>query len=580
MGRIRQLDAGLVNQIAAGEVVERPAAAVKELVENSLDAGAASITVRVGDPCWVRLEVQDDGEGILAEDLPLAVARHATSKVRVADDLLACTSLGFRGEALAAIGAVARLTVRSRPPQAPAGAVLTVAYGEAGSPAPAAMGPGTRVTVEDLFGRLPARAKYLRSPSAEYAAVHQVVARYAVGHYRVRFRLLRGDPGAEREELATQGGEDPRAALLAVFGTEVADRLLPLASEAGEGDGITVSGFVLPADLHRPHRRWQGLYLNGRPVANWTLRQAVEEAFRPQVPEGRHPGFWLWVTLDPARVDPNVHPAKLEVRVDGERLVAGRLYRAVAAALAGSSPAVPLWQPVFPTSAPDPAPAVAREAPVPAVPGPVPAPPAREPAAPLREAVADLVPLAQWQAKYIIAQGPDGLYLIDQHAAHERVYYEHFRRLAREARLAQPLLLPWTVSLSPEQWAAYEALKDGLLPEWGFAVDALGGRTLAVRAIPRGWGEVRADTFTALLDAYHQGGFGPGHSWDGPDQGALAMAACKAAVKAYRGLSREEMGALLAALAATADPRSCPHGRPTMLRLTLEEVDRRFGRSS
>lgn len=562
MSRIRVLDPVVANQIAAGEVVERPASVIKELVENSLDAGASRIRVTVEQGGHLRMAVQDDGMGMDEEDLVLSVARHATSKLRQLSDLEQEQWLGFRGEALAAISAVSRLTVSSRTADRSIGHRLTVEHGRPGPLTPVSMPVGTTVVVESLFAELPARLKALKSPAADVAAIHHVVQNYAIGYPGVAFVCAT----EQRTLIDTPGRGDIPETILRVSGTEAHDNLIPVRYDS-EG-GVGLSGYILPAHITRGTRQWQSLYINGRWVANWTLRHAIEEAYRPQLPDRRYPGYWLWITLRPGEVDPNAHPTKSEVRLERERQVAALLYRAVTDALVARSASPGLlsvgdakppalseqsqfgWE--RPPDASDSRPVLHRE-------------------------FAELTPLAQWQAKYIIAQGPAGLYLIDQHAAHERVYYEEFRRRGDEVVTVQPLLLPWTLSLTPGEWAVWLEHHE-VLRTIGFEVADAGGTTLLVRGIPRGFADtLDPGIFREVLDSLADG---PGHGhrvrWAADHRDA--MAACKAAVKAYRALSFEEMSALLNQMARVEDPRGCPHGRPTLLRMSIEEVDRRFGR--
>lgn len=569
MNRIHRLDPVVANQIAAGEVVERPASVVKELIENSLDAGAARIMVWVKGGGHTEVGVQDDGHGMGPSDLKLSVARHATSKLTRLSDLDRGQWLGFRGEALAAISAVAEVAISSREEGAAHGYRLVVRYGDSEPLAPEAMAPGTRVVVRDLFSRLPGRLKALKSPAAELGAIQQVVERLAIMRADVALTFTADD----RPIFHTPGQGHADEAILSIYGREVHRALIPFRYEGERG---TIWGRLLPAHLHRASRHGQSLYVNQRWVTNWVLRQAVEEAYRPQVPERRYPWFWIWITLAPADVDPNAHPTKAEVRLAHERQVAALLYRTVRDALIGLSPAVPLASSPAPaqTAAP-----VAQGTLADTEEGGVfsPKPPAGRP---LHQEFLDLVPLGQWQAKYIIAQGPLGLYLIDQHAAHERIYFEEFRRRGEDILTSQTLLVPWTKTLSAAEYAAYAESRD-LLARLGFLIDELGGTTITIRALPQGFHDKtpRLDLWQTVIDSLIAESVGEGaHPVSWAEDHRYAMAACKAAIKANRPLDRLEMQHLLTQLAAAGDPRSCPHGRPTLLRLTLEEVDRRFGR--
>ncbi|MDA8193168.1 MAG: DNA mismatch repair endonuclease MutL [Thermaerobacter sp.] len=565
--RIHRLDPVVANQIAAGEVVERPASVVKELMENSLDAGAQVIHVEIAEGGRTQIRVQDDGVGMVPEDLALSVARHATSKLTQLRDLDESRWFGFRGEALAAVSAVSRLTIASRDRDAAYGHQLVVNYGDAQPVIPVPMSPGTTVTVAELFLQVPARLKSLKSPAAELGAVELVAERLAIGAPAVQVELSSDG----RTLFRTPGRKTADEAILAIFGREVHRHLIPVDYQGA--DGLNVAGFVLPAHRHQGTRKGQSLYVNRRWVTNWILRQAVEEAFKPQLPDRRFPWFWLWVSLDPGDLDPNAHPSKAEVRILRERAVAARLFRAVHDALAAASPAI-----VFPLRGGDPMPVRQEtfDANLPDAPSP-----ARDGASPvLHTEFQSLIPLAQWHAKYIIAQGPGGLYLVDQHAAHERVYFEEFRRRGEDILTSQPLLVPWTHTLNPAEWAVWREAQP-LLESLGFLVEGLGGTTVAVRAIPQGFGDGAPDAglWQAVLDSLLDGAVHDGaHPVSWAENHRYAMAACKAAIKANRPLSTLEMSHLFDQLARADDPRGCPHGRPTVLQLSLEEVDRHFGR--
>lgn len=566
--RIHRLDSIVANQIAAGEVVERPASVVKELVENSLDAGAQSIRIVVSEGGRARIRIQDDGSGMGPDDLTLSIERHATSKLTQLSDLDESLWLGFRGEALAAISAVSVTTISSKVADAPHGYRLRVHHGRPEPIEPVAMSVGTTVVVEDLFREVPARLKNLKSMAAELGAIQLVSERLAIGNPMVQFELV----SEERTLFQTTGRGAADDAIRAIAGRDVYQHLLPV-EYSGE-DGLKIEGFVLPSHMHRGNRYGQSLYVNRRWVNNWVLRQAVEEAFRPNVPDRRYPWFWLWMTIDPRQCDPNAHPTKAEVRLSSERSLAARLFRAVKESLEASSTAAPLQ--------------IGRdESMVQSTFGTLEAPSSDDRQEtdkvnelPLHEEFRQLVPLGQWHAKYIIAQGPQGLYLIDQHAAHERVFYEHFQRVGERIDTSQPLLMPWTRTLNPFEWDAWMAHRESL-ERVGFVVESLGGATVTIRAIPTGFGDGQVDfsLWQTVIDSLVEGSVQEGkHPVSWAENPRYAMAACKAAIKANRPLSVREMQHLFEQLAQSKDPRGCPHGRPTLLHLTLEEVDRRFGR--
>lgn len=571
MPHIHRLNAVVANQIAAGEVVERPASAVKELVENSLDAEASRIAVQVDGESG-SLSVTDDGVGIAGDELGLAVDRHTTSKIYRIEDLESQTSLGFRGEALAAIASVSRFTIRSRPRGTPAGTELVVDYGRVGSLRSVAMPEGTRVAVDDLFHRHPARLKGLKTPAAEFGAIQHTVQQLAVARPDVRVTLIRDD----RRVLETPGQGDAAETLLAIFGRELAANLIGLDYESESG--LRIHGYVAPAHVHRANRFGEGLFVNGRWITNWGLRAAIEEAFRPNLPDRRFPYFWLWLEMPPAEYDPNAHPTKAEVRLYQENRIKALLFRQVQEALARHSTPVS-WSgeglaPDIPRAAEgslelrwDRQDGVGTAA--------------DGGARVLHRQFQELTPLGQWRAKYILAQGVDGLYLIDQHAAHERVYFERFRRQGAQVTLSQPLLVPVSESLTSDEWAVWQRHQRDLA-RMGFEVEELGGSTVAVRAVPTAFHdlETHQGLFRVVLEMLSGGDSAEGrlHPVSWAEEGAYAMAACKAAIKANRPMSHDEMRWLLAQMSQVEDPRGCPHGRPTLIVLSLEEVDRRFGR--
>ncbi|PSR20732.1 MAG: DNA mismatch repair protein MutL [Sulfobacillus acidophilus] len=563
MGSIRRLDPIVANQIAAGEVVERPASVIKELIENSLDAQATQIVVEVRDDEGWTLEVRDNGQGIDAEDLPLAVERHSTSKLTQLSDLETASTLGFRGEALAAIASVSRMAIASRPLSDSIGHRMTVDFGVTGAVQPCPMNVGTRVQVQAVFSRQPARLKALRTPAAEFGTMQHVVQTLAISRADVQFLLTRNG----RTILETPGRGDHRATLLALFGRELSAELLPVDYHTERH--VTVSGFIAPAHRHRANRLGEALYINSRWVTNWLLRAAVEEAFRPNLPERRYPYFWIWLDVPLSDVDPNAHPTKAEVRLVKEQFLRATLHRAVSDALMNTS-APPTWETAM------------HEKSTPYQSQQVDWDFSHTPERPVvRRQYQELVPLAQWRAKYIVAQGPEGLCLIDQHAAHERIYYERFRRMGQAVSTSQALLIALPETLSGTEWAVWAAHQADLAA-WGFDVQALGGTTVAVRAVPTAFHDLQSHqgllrTVLQLLDS-PEAALHPGHPVSWAEESFYAMAACKAAIKANRPLSMMEMQDLLDEMTRAEDPRACPHGRPTMVVLTLEEVDRRFGR--
>jgi len=565
MSRIRPLPPVVADQIAAGEVVERPASVVKELMENAFDAGARHVRVALETRVPLAVTVDDDGVGMDRQDVELSVGRHCTSKIQAIDDLTQLTTLGFRGEALAAIAAVSRLTLESRERDSEHGWRLVIAHGRRVEMAPVGRAPGTTVRVEDLFATVPARLKAMRSPAAELQAAR---------HWALLLALSRPDVAVSlsvdgRPDVETRGDGDGRQALAAVYGLSVAERVLPVAGAALGGD-IRVSGWIAPPDLGRGNRQGQVLTVNGRVVGNWGLRAAVESAFEPLLPDRRYPLFWLAVTVAPADVDPNAHPTKAEVRLQHERAVAGLLRSSVAEALrvAAAGPLPVSARPVDDADQPwdQAAWAWSRAA-------------EEEPVHPaLHGDIAGLVPLGQWGLRYLVAQSGEQLFVIDQHAAQERVFYDRLVAQADRAPWSQPLLVPILATLTPAEWAAWHDHEEALVAA-GFRWESRGGTTVALHQVPAPLAEDGGATLVGhLLQSLAEQDWAADHPVSWTSDHRLATAACKAAIKANRPLDRMEMQHLIRALADTPSPRACPHGRPVALTLTLKEVDRYFGR--
>jgi DNA mismatch repair protein MutL len=580
---IRVLDRSVADRIAAGEVVDRPASAVKELIENSLDAGAQSIIVEVEGTGLEVIRVTDDGCGIPADEVPLAFERFATSKIRRLEDLDAVTGFGFRGEALPSIAAVAQVTLTTRPPHAGAAtrAVVTAGVverlGAHGAPV------GTTVEVARLFFNTPARRKFLKSPTREQALVADAVQRAAMASPAVAFRLRfngresgwwpRGDPASRVADLLVAGA------------------LADLISGAGAVPAGRVNAWLARPERGRPGRTGQYLFVNRRPVQSAMLRRAVEQGYAQLLPVGRFPVFALFLEIDPASVDVNVHPRKLEVRFRDEH----RLFGAVAARVREALLASPLIRVMMSPGAPGPqAPGVpgqllpwegsqmlstheplgayttGAEAPTAGVVLSATSRAASAAAAGLR--FPTLRPLGQLLNTYILAEGPDRLYLIDQHAAHERVLYERIVTTRRRGGMpSQTLALPLTVDLDPAQMALVTGHLD-LLASLGYALEAFGARTVLVRAIPAL--SARIEPEAMLLRAVGALA-GEGEGPDVLERLSIAMA-CHTAIRAGDRLTPEAIGALLADLAAAENPYTCFHGRPTLVAVTRDELDRWF----
>jgi DNA mismatch repair protein MutL len=572
---IRVLPPNVAARIAAGEVVERPSSVVKELVENALDAGAARIIIEVAAGGLGSIRVSDDGSGIDAAELDAAFQRHATSKLADDADLDKVLTLGFRGEALPSIAAVAEVEMVSRSAGSDSAAKLRLVP-EAPAELSAFGAPvGTSVTVRCLFARLPARRKFLRSPASETSAVTGVVSQYALAYPEVRFILTIDG----RQALQTPGSGGPRDALVAVYGAETAAAML----EVGNGEPastVLVDGLVGPPQISRAGRQYISLFVNRRWIQNRRICFAVEEAYQGLLMTGRHPVAVLQLRVPPEEVDVNVHPTKAEVRFRDEGAVFGAVQRAVRTALLAGAP-VPAAAPTLGLSARATAPLLwehgVRVAATTAPPvvaggtGPNGAPQA-VPATPSR-ALPVLRVIGQMGGTYIIAEGPDGMYLIDQHAAHERVLYERFWRQRQERTPeVQGLLEPLSLELSPRQRTLIAEQAEPLAAH-GFEIEPFGDGACVLRALPRSLagGDVR-QAVVEFLDLMFEEGEG-----DRRDRVAMSLA-CHAAVRAGKTLSVEEMRELTRQLEESETPNTCPHGRPTMIHLSADTLAREFGR--
>ncbi|HZN55649.1 MAG TPA: DNA mismatch repair endonuclease MutL [Candidatus Polarisedimenticolaceae bacterium] len=569
MGRIRVLDDHLINRIAAGEVVERPASVVKELLENSLDAGATTIDVVVEDGGRRRILVADDGEGMGRDDALLALERHATSKLGRFEDLDAIATLGFRGEALPSIAAVSRFLMRTAPDSGE-GTEVEARAGKIAGVRPVARARGTAIEVGGIFFNVPARRKFLRAAPTELAHIVRMVSHYALAHPSIRFRLdhdgrrlLDAPPAADRAERIAQ-----------VHGRPVAETLIPFSADA---HGIRASGFAgRPVDAS-PRRDAQHLFVNGRLVQDRVLAHAIHEAYGDTVPRGHVAPLVLFLEVDPARVDVNVHPQKTEVRFARSSEIHDAVRDAVAGALA-STRAVPRYAELRPLPATGPAVAVAEEA----------ARPYRAPAAPaesfLQEGSPALdegrraTPLAQYRDSYIVAQDRDGLLLVDQHVAHERVLFERYLADAEQDVVGvQRLLFAKTIELTADEAILLEA-EAGEFRRLGFLFEPFGGRAIKLDGVPALAKNLAPEGLLHEL-------LGEAARTRSTTAGAAELrrrlvttASCQAAIKVNYPLAREGMQRLLDDLFATANPTTCPHGRPILFRLTLEDIERAFRR--
>ena len=558
MTRIRRLPDHLVNKIAAGEVVERPASAVKELVENALDAAAGSIAVDLSDGGAVLIRVTDDGAGIAPEDVPLALERHATSKLGGDEDLEGIATLGFRGEALAAICAVSRFTLTSRARGQTEGVRLAGEGGRVTQRLTVPGEPGTTVEVRDLFFNTPARLKFLKAPATELATSLRALTQLALAHPVVAFRVTNNG----RAALTAPAAKELRERAGAVWSWEVAGRLLAVDHAA---HGVAIDGLASPPDLTRGGREELVMIVNGRPVRDPALTQAMLDAYRPLLPRDRFPMVVLTLALPETDVDVNVHPTKAWVRFRHPRLIAETVAAALQQAL--RRPAVVPGVPIE-----------GREAQAPAT---GPASFAAEQAALFGEAaLVDARPLfgrvlGQVQDTFVVSASDEEVFFLDQHVAHERVIFERLRReLDAGTPGAQTLLFPEPLDLAPGARAVLERWR-APLERLGFAFEEFGGGAIVLRAVPA---LLRGDEPKRLIEAAVDEFAGPKAGEPAVDR-ALAFVACRAAVKANTPLAREEMERLVTELGTAATPYFCPHGRPIVSRVSLGDIRRELKRS-
>jgi DNA mismatch repair protein MutL len=559
---IRVLPELLVNQIAAGEVVERPASVLKELLENSLDAGARAIVVSLDEGGVKRLQVEDDGTGIAREELPLALARHATSKIASLEDLEAVATLGFRGEALASIASVARLSLLSRATGAAHACRLDAEGGGAAEVAPAARAAGTTVTVEDLYFNTPARRKFLRTEATEFGHCDEVFRRVALARPEVAFTLRHN--GRVSRYLRAQGAAERAAALL---GDEFAAASVPLDQRAGP---LRLSGLAGTPQAARSRADAQYFFVNGRFVRDRVLAHAAREAYHELLHGERQPAYVLFLDLDPRGVDVNVHPAKTEVRFRDSRAVHQFVRHAIERALSPSAAEAPVSYAVFQdkgfsqSSLGLAQPAAAYQGFAATAPLPV-----SEKAPPLGYA------LAQLHGVYILAQNEAGLVLVDMHAAHERIVMEKLK-LGIDAGAVgrQTLLVPAVMSVEALDVATAEENPDALA-RLGLEMTVSGPNELTVRAAPAllAGGDIAGLARGVLKDLRE---FGASQVLTARQNELLATMACHAAVRANRILSVAEMNALLREMEETERSGSCNHGRPTWYQLTMADLDRLF----
>ena len=586
---IRPLPAHLVNQIAAGEVVERPASVVKELVENSLDAGARRIVVVIEEGGTRLIRITDDGSGIQRDELPLALASHATSKIASLDDLESVATLGFRGEALASIASVSRFSLTSATEDADHG--WRLAFGDPDA-VPARHARGTTVEVRDLFFNVPARRKFLRTPRTEFGHLEEVVRRIALAAHGTAFELIHNDKAVFSLRGATdRAGREARVAQLCSD-----DFIAEAFHLQREASGLTLHGWVAPPTYNRAQADQQFFFVNGRMVRDKLVAHAVRQAFADVLFHGRHPAFVLYLELDPKLVDVNAHPAKHEVRFREGRMVHDFLYRTLHHAIAELRPGAPMpaagtppvERPVgagVPVSSPGPQRQSAlglgvgeQMARYQGLAGPPAAPSPAMPAAPFADA-GEIPPLgfaiAQLHGIYVLAQNTHGLVLVDMHAAHERITYERLKSAVHgEGIKVQPLLVPLGLSLTPAEMAAVETHASSLA-EMGLDITPTGPQHVMVRGVPGAL--AGADVAALVRDVLADlAGLGDSSRVREAIDRLLGGMACHGSVRANRRLTIEEMNGLLRDMERTERSGQCNHGRPTWVQLGLDELDRLF----
>ena len=587
MPSIRVLPDLLVNQIAAGEVVDRPASALKELLENSLDAGAREIAVQLTGGGSKAIRVSDDGCGIARDDLTLALSRHATSKIASLDDLERVASLGFRGEALASIASVSRLTLASRRADDRHAWSVSAEGPQASAPAPASLACGTTIEVRDLYFNTPARRKFLKSEATEYAHCDEAFKRTALSRCDTAFSLQHN--GRARWHMKAQA---PAERIATVLGEEFSASALVLDENAG---AVRLFGCVGAPAQAAATREAQYVYVNGRFVRDRLLAHAIRQAYQDVLHHDRFPSYVLYLELDPAGVDVNVHPTKIEVRFRDSRAVHQFVFHAVSKALARSVGAPVPAEAAFAEPTARPARAFSWQQPMPlgtqqpagfyetlfsGAAGSASAVSAPATAAPARAEHADMPlgsALAQLAGVYVLAQNESGLIIVDMHAAHERIMYERLKDALNANRIPmQPLLVPVVFSAAPLEVAAAEDHRDTLL-QLGFDLAPASPTTLCVRGVPAMLQD--ADHRQLALDVLRElGEFGASRVLTERRNELLGTMACHAAVRANRRLTLPEMDALLREMEATERSGQCNHGRPTWHQISLSELDRLFMR--
>ncbi len=578
---IKELPAQLISQIAAGEVIERPASVVKELLENSLDAGAAHIEIDIEKGGAGLIRVRDDGSGIPAEELAMALARHATSKIETLDDLEHIASLGFRGEALPSIASVSRLRLSSRTVGSDRGWQCEVRDGKTGAPVPLAHTPGTAVEVRDLFYNTPARRKFLRAERTEWQHIDQLVRRVALSRFSTGFQIRHNRRNIAHWPAAA-GEQDQRSRLAAICGEEFVDHMLELEHQSS---GLYLRGWVAQPTFSRSQADRQYFYVNGRMIRDKLVGHAVRQGFQDVLFHGRYPAFVLYLEMDPAEVDVNAHPSKHEVRFRDSRLVHDFIFRSLHKLLAGTRPGGVSVH----GSAPKPAAvgngggrgalrqgglSLGTADAAAAYQALYVAPAIDDPDQDLSDAPLGYA-LAQLQGVYILAQNREGLVLVDMHAAHERITYERLKNSLADGSLrAQPLLVPQSIRVADDEVELairHRELFQGL----GLEIDRGGPQSLVLRQIPVILQDVDAEKLIrdVLADLREHG---QSQRIENLQNELLATMACHHSIRANRRLSIPEMNALLREMEQTERSDQCNHGRPTWTSISMAELDRLF----
>lgn len=581
------LDEAIINKIAAGEVIERPASVIKELIDNAIDAGATDVRVETTGCLSIAISVSDNGNGMSKSNATIAFLKHATSKIRTADDLFAISTMGFRGEALSSIAAISRLTIATRQSDDTSGTKVIVEGGDLKSVSDIGTAVGTRITVEDLFYNTPARKKYLKSDRTELAHVTDVVTRYALGNTNISFTLI-NDGKTILRAPASDGLFDR---IIHVLGSDVAKAMIPVSFES---ELAKVSGFVSQPELTRSGNDLQSFFVNGRSVNSKAISNALRLGYYTLIPKGRYPAAVLNVSIDPKDVDVNVHPAKTEVRFGYEKEVMDAITKAVEDAhkqtqiIPKADDIDQTVQSLLDDSQPTVKPCVENTL--------------RESTTPYNTStkdterrlkrterdllatgvdsidttpIEDIKILGQIDDLYIVAQSRDGLLLIDQHAAHERILYDQIKDSKTSGW--QELITPLTIELNAKERILLEEYIP-YLEEFGFAISEFGTNTYVITAIPNIFGKLEDpdivhDIISDILST------GRIRNETGIYEHVSKSMACRGAIKAGAACSFEQMKNLIAQLMRTENPKTCPHGRPTMVSFSKKELDKLFGRT-